>query len=136
MSPTVYPSGNGSVGWQTTVEYWVIQACPRSVGTTPRTAPAPAPTVACPCSCPTNVVPTIDSWWKGVPSGSSPRACSAAMTAQVPVPHGERSSMPVHVSGRDHSRLLLDMTTALRACSPPHGMRLAGSRKTRMSGPG
>ena len=63
-------------------------------------------------------------------------ACSAAITAQVPVPQGERSIIPVHVSGRPQSSAPLDMTTTLRARSAPAGVGPAGSRKTRMSGPG
>ena len=39
-------------------------------------------------------VPITDSWRSGSPSPSSPRACSWAMRADVPVPHGERSSQP------------------------------------------
>lgn len=34
MSPTVYPSGNGSVGSSTYVAIPVIQACPEMLGTT------------------------------------------------------------------------------------------------------
>jgi hypothetical protein len=33
--------------------------------------------------------PRIDSWMKSWPIASSPRACSIAITAQVPVPHGD-----------------------------------------------
>ena len=39
-------------------------------------------------------VPMNDSLSKSVRSGSSPRACSCAMRALVPVPHGERSNQP------------------------------------------
>lgn len=95
------------------------------------------------------------------PICSSPRACSIAMTAHVPVPHGERSIIPVHVSGRPQSSTPLDMTTAFRARTAGRllpGMTprsptalavawlavawlavlpmLAGPRKQRMSGPG
>ena len=45
---------------------------------------------------------------------SRPRACSVAIFAQVPVPHGERSIAPVHVAGRSQSSCPVETITALR----------------------
>ena len=43
---------------------------------------------------PVKRVPITDSLTKSSPIASSPRAHSDAMRAEVPVPHGERSSHP------------------------------------------
>ena len=60
-------------------------------------------------------------WWtKGASSASSPRACMQAMRAHVPVPHGERSSAPVHVAGSSDSWSVA-MTIALRPSMPGAG---------------
>ena len=59
-------------------------------------------------------VPRTPSCRNGWPSGNSPRACSVTIFAQVPVPHGERSSAPVQVDGRVTSSVPVDTTTALR----------------------
>src|SRR5437016_1805049 len=109
-SPTVNPSGNGSSASST---YWlmlVIQALPVIVGTTA----AYGPTLVSSTRRPVNTVPRIPSWRNGSPSLSLPRACSVAILAQVPVPHAERSSTPVHVSGRSQSNSPVEITTALR----------------------
>src|SRR3712207_8456247 len=43
---------------------------------------------------PVKRVPMSDSCTNGAPRASAPRACSWAIRAEVPVPHGERSSQP------------------------------------------
>ena len=57
------------------------------------TAGCPATSVT-PTSRPVNRVPITDSFTNGSSSPSSPRANSCAIRADVPVPHGERSSQP------------------------------------------
>ena len=43
---------------------------------------------------PTNRVPMIESWANGSPTAIAPRACSKANRADVPEPHGDRSTSP------------------------------------------
>src|SRR6185312_17411694 len=85
----------------------VIHACPDSVGTTA----GYLPTRVSSTSRPVKVVPRIPSWTKSWCRGSLPLACSAAILAHVPVPQGERSSAPVHDSGRDQSSVPVETTT-------------------------
>ena len=68
----------------------VIQARPVISGIT---AGRPA-TVVSSTTRPVKRVPMTDSLTNGSPAASSPRACSWARRALVPVPHGERSSQP------------------------------------------
>nr|ADK54845.1 proline racemase [uncultured soil bacterium] len=63
---------------------------PENSGTT---AGRPATSVAA-SRRPVNRVSMNDSLTNSVFSGSSPRACSCAMRADVPVPRGERSNQP------------------------------------------
>ena len=57
------------------------------------TAGMPA-TVVSAINRPVNRDPMNDSFTKSVSSGSSPRAHSSAIRAEVPVPQGERSNQP------------------------------------------
>ena len=52
------------------------------------------PTVVSSTARPVKRVPITDSLTNASPVASAPRACSAAIRAEVPVPHGERSSQP------------------------------------------
>ena len=52
------------------------------------------PTVVSAAIRPVKRVPITDSLTKLSPTASSPRACSCASRADVPVPQGERSSQP------------------------------------------
>ena len=84
------PAGKGSVGSR---KYWAVpvtQARPVIVGTTASTSPTRARST----KRPVKVVPMNDSFTKSVSSGNSPRACSWAMRADVPVPQGDRSNQP------------------------------------------
>src|SRR5215213_1375524 len=84
------PAGKGSVG---SSRYWpmpVIHARPVTSGIT---AGRPATSVSS-TRRPVKRVPITDSCTNGWSSASSPRACSCAIRADVPVPHGERSSQP------------------------------------------
>src|SRR3989304_5735656 len=110
MSPTVKPSGKGSSGSTTHEEKPVIQAVPVSSGTTARYGP----TVVSSIRRPVKVVPRMPSWTKGSSRPSRPRAGSAAILAQGPVPHGERSMAPVQVEGLSQSSLPVDTVTTLR----------------------
>jgi hypothetical protein len=58
------------------------------------------------------MVPRMPSWTKSWCRPSCPFAWSAAIRAQVPVPHGERSIAPVHVAGRSQSKSPVETTTA------------------------
>src|ERR1700724_1446201 len=107
MSPTVNPLGNGSSGSTTYCANPVIQACPDSVGTTAWYGPTRVSSIR----RPVKVVPRIPSCTKSWPNPSCPLACSAAILAQVPVPQGDRSSTPVHDSGRDQLSVPVDTTT-------------------------
>ena len=75
------------------------------------------------------------SWTSSSPTAISPRAWSAAITAHVPVPHGLRSIIPVHVSGRSHSKIPFDITTAARA-QPAVGAARRRPAEDQLSGPG
>ena len=79
--------GNGSVGSRTYCDVPVIHALPVIVGTT---ASSPA-TVVASTSRPMNGRSSRDVLMKSASSPSSPRACSWAIRALVPVPQGERS---------------------------------------------
>ena len=68
----------------------VTHARPVKLGST---AGIPATSVV-PSRRPVNRVPMKDSFTNSVCNGSSPRACSWAMRALVPVPQGERSNQP------------------------------------------
>ena len=68
----------------------VIHARPVISGTI---AGRPA-TVVSSTTRPVKRVPITDSLTNASPTASSPRACSCASRADVPVPHGERSSQP------------------------------------------
>src|SRR4029079_3282215 len=63
---------------------------------------------------PVKVVPSRLSCTNSSPRANSPRACRAAMRPQVPVPHGERSSTPVHVIGSFRSTAPFGTMTVLR----------------------
>ena len=52
------------------------------------------PHAVSPTMRPWNCDPMIDEWAKPPPTPSSPRACSTAMRAVVPVPVGQRSERP------------------------------------------
>src|SRR5437879_11328509 len=91
ISPTVNPLGNGSSGSTTYCAKPVIQACPESAGTTA----AYGPTRVSSSRRPVKTVPRMPSCTKSWPIGRAPLACSTAIFAQVPVPHGERSTAPV-----------------------------------------
>src|SRR5690606_7185 len=84
------PLGNGSLGSSMYCAVPVTQARPVMVG---MTAGMPATSVVS-TSRPVKLVPMNDSFTKSVCSGSSPRACSCAIRALVPVPQGERSNQP------------------------------------------
>ncbi len=67
-------------------------------------------------------VPSTPAWRKSWWSPNRPRACSVAILAEVPVPHGERSSAPVHVDGRFQSSVPVETTTAFcQSASPRNG---------------
>lgn len=68
----------------------VIQARPVTLGSTAECVP----TVVPPISRPVKEVPMKESLRKSWNIGSSPRAWSWAIRAEVPVPHGERSNHP------------------------------------------
>ena len=84
------PAGNGSSASSRYCPMPVIQARPVISGTI---AGRPA-TVVSSATRPVKRVPITDSLTNASPTASSPRACSWASRADVPVPHGERSSQP------------------------------------------
>src|SRR5438270_2997348 len=111
MSPKVKPSGKGSSGSTTYCAKPVIQAVPLSLGTTARKLP----TRVSLSRQPVKIVPRIPSCGNGSLSRSLPLACSTAMRAQVPVPHGDRSIAPVHVLGLFQSSCPVETITAFLA---------------------
>ena len=100
----------------------VIHARPVISGTI---AGRPA-TVVSSATRPVKRVPITDSLTNGSPIASSPRACSWASRADVPVPHGERSSQPgwIDVAARASApsrpgRVEDDVAAAGDAARPP-----------------
>mmetsp|Transcript_14242 Transcript_14242/g.43127 ORF Transcript_14242/g.43127 Transcript_14242/m.43127 type:complete len:214 (-) Transcript_14242:376-1017(-) len=132
------PVWKGSEASRTTVAWAVIQARPERRGLMPRRS---SRTLLSLRTVPSKVVPTMDVWRSLSLTRSVPRAWRAAMTAQVPVPQGLRSSMPVKDSGRAQSQAPpLLMTTVFEATTTvvPSSCcsSVDGPRKTRISGPG
>src|ERR671919_3097458 len=84
------PAGNGSSGSSTYCPIPVIHARPVISGTTAGNPPTDVSATI----RPPKRVPITDRFTNSSPTPSSPRACSAASLADVPVPHGERSSQP------------------------------------------
>src|SRR5581483_187738 len=108
MSPTVKPFGNGSSGSTPYVAMPVIHAVPVMVGTTARYGP----TCVSAIKRPVNTVTKMPAWRKSSFNFNLPLAYNAAIFAQVPVPHGERSSAPVHVAGLFQSKRLVETIAA------------------------
>ncbi len=80
------PNRNGSAGSNRRVESPVMNARPRMCGINSPSSPG--------VSHPVNRPPVMLSCRHGCSNASEPRRCSAAITADVPVPHGERSYSP------------------------------------------
>ena len=80
------PPRNGSCGSKRSVASPVTNAVPRTCGTSAPSGPR--------VSQPVNRLPVMLSCRQRSPNASCPRACSAAIIADVPVPHGERSYSP------------------------------------------
>src|SRR4030095_12232165 len=116
------PPGNGSLGSRQSVPCPVIQARPGIAGAI---AGVPATSVSA-AMRPVKSVPMMDSWPNAPPTPSSPRAWRLARRAEVPVPHGERSSpagatttalryralgqrggLPTEPRARDHHRVAI-----------------------------
>jgi hypothetical protein len=87
------PSGNGSSGSNT--NWWnpVIYVLPVTFGITAGKTSEPLPTCVEAIAWPTKRVPMMLSVTNGFPRSSCPRVYRSATSAQVPVPHGDRSTI-------------------------------------------